>query len=284
MSIPVMYETHSHTYLCRHATGEPNDYVKVAQQRGLKGIFFTCHNPIPGGRGVNVRMSCEELPVYLNLVEELRQAWLGRMDVRLGLESDFFPGAESWLEELHQKAAFNYILGSVHPQIKEYIQRYRTGSTLDYQRTYFQHLAEAAETGLFNSISHPDIIKNMNPDEWQISRVMDEIKRSLDRIASTGVAMELNTSGVNKEIPEMNPGRDILEQMRLRNIPVVLGGDAHHPSTVGASFPAALDLLEEVGFSHINIFLERKRHEIDIAEARASLNSCASTPPQLNKV
>ena len=45
----MLYETHMHTPLCKHAAGEPEDYAEVAQRRGLKGIIVTCHNPAPDG-------------------------------------------------------------------------------------------------------------------------------------------------------------------------------------------------------------------------------------------
>ena len=46
---PLLYESHSHTPLCKHARGEPEEYAAVAEARGLKGIIFTCHCPLPDG-------------------------------------------------------------------------------------------------------------------------------------------------------------------------------------------------------------------------------------------
>ena len=45
----MLYESHCHTPLCGHATGEPEEYAAMAELRGLKGIIFTCHAPLPGG-------------------------------------------------------------------------------------------------------------------------------------------------------------------------------------------------------------------------------------------
>jgi histidinol-phosphatase (PHP family) len=103
--------------------------------------------------------------------------------------------------------------------------------------------------------------------------LLDDIRRSLDRIAVTGVAMELNTSGLNKALPEMNPGRPILEEMVRRDIPVVVGADAHNPQRVAANFEDAFDLLQAVGYTQVNIFLNRQRHALDLATARQSLRT-----------
>lgn len=269
----MLYEMHMHTPLCRHATGEPEEYAATAERRGLSGIVITCHNPFPDGWAQGSRMYPEQWDEYLSLVDRARSAWAGRVDVRLGLEADYFPGKEIWLEKQLASEPFHHVLGSIHPQISEYQRAYDTADPLAYQRIYFDHLAKAAETKLFDTLSHPDLIKNIYPDQWDVHRILPDIQRALDRIAKSGTAMELNTSGLHKSIPEMNPGPVILREMRLRDIPVVIGSDAHMPQRVGADFEMAMDLLETAGYSQINFFLDRKRQTVAIPEARASLRA-----------
>lgn len=273
-SEPIYYESHMHTPLCKHATGDPEDYAAVAQRRGLKGIIVTCHSPTEGNAwNPGSRMGVEEFERYLALVERARRAWKGRVDVRPGLESDYAPGMEAWLERLHGTAELDYVLGSVHPHCREYRDRYFNGDMAGFQRTYFEHLAMAAETGLFDAISHPDLVKNVDPEQWRPERLTDAIHLTLDRIAASGVAMELNTSGLNKAIPEMNPGPAILEEMHVRNIPVVLGADAHVPERVADRFEDALDLLEGIGYTRVSVFLSRRRIDLEIDAVRGSLKN-----------
>lgn len=271
LSEATLYESHMHTPLCKHAKGEPEEYAAVAEQRGLTGIIVTCHNPTHDGWGTRYRMDVSQFEDYVALVARAREAWAGRVDVRLGMECDYYPGAETWLEDLLGRAEFHHVLGSVHPELAEYKERYFNGDVFELQRTYFEHLAQAAESGLFDTLAHPDLVKNFEPAKWQLERLWPDIQHSLDRIAKTGVAMELNTSGLNKRVPEMNPGARILAEMRERNIPVVIGADAHEPQRVGANYEEALDLLEGAGYRHISIFLARKRHEMTIDLARRSL-------------
>jgi len=268
---PIFYEMHMHTPLCKHARGEPEDYAQVARQRGLKGLVVTCHNPTNDGWSPGVRMSLAEFDHYVAMVERARMAWVGRIDIRLGLESDYVPGMESWLEKLHGMAAFHHVLGSVHPHLADYQARYFDGDVEAYQRGYFEHLALAAETGLFDTIAHPDLVKNFAPDQWDIDRMMEVIGPCLDRIAAAGTAMELNTSGLNKAIPEMNPGPVMLKEMQRRNIPVVIGADAHDPHRVAAHFDAALDRLDAAGYSEVSLFLDRQRTEFPIDAVRHTL-------------
>ena len=226
---------------------------------------------MPDDYGRHIRMGIEDFDDYVEMVRQAADEWRGRVDVRLGLESEYVPGYEWWIEGLHQRASFNYVLGSVHQHASEYLQTYFRGDWVDFQRTYFRHLAEAAESGLYDAISHPDLVKNQNPAEWDRVRVMDDILRTLDRIARAGTAMELNTSGRNKAVREMNPGPEILAEMSARGIPVVLGADAHEPRRVGDHYAEAMRLLREVGYEEVSFFLGRKRQAVRIEDALASL-------------
>ena len=271
MSEPVMYETHSHTPLCGHALGEPREYANVAIERNLRGYTVTCHNPMPDGFGRRVRMSADDFPRYLEMVEATRESFAGELDVLLGLECDYFPGYETFLEQQIDSNPFHYILGSVHPQQAEFRDRFLTGSAVDFQRAYFDQLAAAAETGLFDAISHPDLVKNMTVNEWDLDVIWSDVCRCLDRIARTGTTLELNTSGAYKAIREMNPGRRILEAAHEREIPFVIGADAHRPERVGDLFVEALMLLAETGYQEVHYFRQRTRHNLPIAVAIESL-------------
>ncbi len=273
MTNPILYDSHMHTPLCKHARGMPIEYAETAQKRRLKGIIITCHNPGPKGWSERIRMSLDDFDSYIDMVEQARISWEGVVDVRLGLESDFIPGIEPFLERLHNKADFHFILGSVHPQLPYYKKEYYGDNIRSFEQGYFEHLAMAAESGLYDCLSHPDLIKNSFPDQWQPENLIDDIRRSLDRIAKTGIGMELNTSGLHKRYKEMNPSRLILEEMCSRQIPVVLGSDSHVPSRVSANFREALETLKAVGYSHVTYFLERQPYQVDIDEALLSLKN-----------
>jgi histidinol-phosphatase (PHP family) len=273
---PILYEQHMHTPLCRHALGEPEEYAAVAHQRGLAGIVVTCHNPWPDGFMADSRMRPEEWPRYLRLVEKAREACSGWCDVRAGLEADFWPGHEDAIGKLIASAPLHHVLGSIHPY-SEYQDIYRKDGDLKFLQHYFDHLAMAAETRMFDTISHPDLIKNMVPD-WNIERSMPMIQRALDRIAATGVAMELNTSGLNKTVPEMNPGPEILREMAMRGIPLVIGSDAHWPTRAAAQWEKAMDNAVAAGYRRISFFLDRQRHDVSIDVARSSLRTVSPDP------
>ncbi|MDE2638388.1 MAG: histidinol-phosphatase [Chloroflexota bacterium] len=264
---PNFYDSHMHTPLCKHARGPLSAYAEQAEKKGLRGITFTCHSPMPAGWDAGLRMTLAQLPEYVEMVERTGVEFAGRVEVRLGLESDYFPGMEAWIDELHRRADFSYILGSVHALTKEYKAKYLEGSTrLEYEQSYFENLANAAETGLYDCLSHPDIVKIANPKQYDVADHLDTIRAALDRIAATGIAMELNTSGLNKSYPEMNPGDVMLREMALRAIPVVIGSDSHDAHRVGADFDAALANLRKAGYERVSYFIDRERYELAISE------------------
>lgn len=270
---PALYDSHMHTTLCLHAYDAPGDYAQQAVKRGLKGIIFTCHNPTEHNIfEPSVRMRLDQFSEYVQLVADTREQWQHKLDVRLGLESDYFPGHERFLAGLHTWADFDYIIGSVHPQLHSYSNRYLNGDPVAFQRTYFEHLADSAESGLYDCLGHPDQIKNINPSTWEVTRLMPDINRALDRIAATGVAMEVNTYGLHRQIKEMHPTPVMLAAMCERAIPVVLGSDAHHARRVAADFEGALDLLASVGYTTVNYYIQRERHTVPINTARSSLH------------
>ncbi|MFV1996061.1 MAG: histidinol-phosphatase HisJ family protein [Verrucomicrobiales bacterium] len=270
-SAPVLFDSHMHTPLCKHAVGHPRSYARTGFERGLKGVTFTCHSPMPERWSHAVRMEPEKLGYYIRLIEQTAAELEGEFAVRLGLESDWFPGMEPWLEQLHRRARFHYILGSVHYHVAEYQEMFFHGDIRAFQEGYFGHLADSAESGLFDALSHPDLVKNAAPDSWDFAAIRSAIESALDRIAATGVALELNTSGLNKSVAEMNPGIEMLRMIRSREIPVVLGSDAHVPQRVGADFEFALEQLAEAGFTTVSQFENREREDLAISHALASL-------------
>ncbi len=269
---PLLYESHCHTPLCKHAFGEPEEYAAVALARGFKGITFTCHCPLPDGFSASVRMTPDQFDDYVALIEATRERFAGRLDVRLGLESDYYPGVEPWLEALHARVPLSHVLGSIHYQIPDYRALYHTGDVFAYQELYFDHLARSAESGLFDTLAHPDLIKNESPGEWDFQRIRPAIERSLDRIAACGVAMELNTSGILKPLPEFNPSPEMLVLMRQRDIPVVIGADAHVPQRVGDGYASALVMLQNAGYTEVSHFIDRQRQTLPIDAALASIS------------
>ena len=282
-----MRDSHMHTPLCKHAGDfPPSEYARSAIERDnpLVGIAFTCHSPpaeAPNGEwSPHVRMSKEQYPEYLQLISDTAKEFAGQLEILTGLEVDFIP-EKIFVEDVRamlSEYTLDWVLGSVHPHMPQYQSLYaqrEEGGEIDFrqfQKTYFEHLALAAEatlsngSAMFDVIAHPDLVKVVSPKHWDPTSILEEvIEPTLDRIANTGVALEVNTSGLIKPPGEINPNFDILKAIARRGIPVVVGSDAHAPNRVGASFDQALSDLRASGISDIVVPIGgRKFQKLDI--------------------
>jgi histidinol-phosphatase (PHP family) len=198
-----------------------------------------------------------DLDAYVQAVVEAR----GRgLPVKLGLEVDYAPGHEDETREILAPYPWDYLLGSVHfidglgvdgpPRLLDAV------GVEEAWRRYFDELAKAARSGLFDSLSHPDLVKIFDErvDGWDYDAVVDAI-------AESGVAVEVSTAGLRKPVGELYPHPDFLAACRARDVPVTLGSDAHTPDLVGRDFDRARDLVRAAGYETITVFEQRRRRQ-----------------------
>jgi len=257
----VTIDYHMHTPLCRHAIGQPLDYARAAAAAGLEEICFTCHSPMPDWFDQWPRMTRAELPQYVATVQEAAE--VAPLRVKLGLEADYFPGTESYVADMLTEWPFEFVLGSVHvlnPQYRERFAPLRPEERID---AYFDELAASAATGLYDSISRPDLVKHMAP----VDPLAHEpaIRRMLQAIRQADICLELNTSGARKpEIGAFYPSLPILTWAAEMAVPITLGSDAHAPEQVALAWPEARRQLRAAGIPAIHRFTNRRREAIPL--------------------
>jgi histidinol-phosphatase (PHP family) len=267
--MPVDY--HIHTKMCGHAQGEMEEYVEFAIKNGLKEIGFSDHIPMyffpVEERDLSIAMKEEDLPQYISRVREV-QGKYSNFPVKLGIEADFAPGLERELKTILDQYKFDYVLGSIHYldgwgfDNPEYIDQYKKWDIIELYRQYFATLALAAESGLFDSLAHPDLIKKFGfKPSSGLGEVYDE---AVKRIAATGVCIEINTAGLRLPCGEMYPTLEFLKLCRSSKIPVTLGSDAHKPEQVGSGFGEAIAVLRAVGYNEIITFTGRLKKSLRI--------------------
>lgn len=265
-----LVDYHLHTARCGHAEGGLEDYVSRALELGLAEIGFSDHFPLLHLRDPSLSMALEELPEYVREIGELAERTTG-LTVRMGIEVDYVDGYVDRLAELLRPYPFDYVLGSVHYldgwgfDDPRYVDGYRGRDIHALWERYFQVLGDAAECGLFDVLAHPDLIKKFG---WRprgdVRRLYEEC---LDRVAESGLVVEVSTAGLRKPVGEVYPGEDFLRLCREREIPVTLGSDAHAPGEVGWRFESALALLRRAGYRDIVRFRKRERSLLPLPKA-----------------
>lgn len=254
-----LLETHAHTPLCRHATGAPGAYCREALRKGLSGIIFTDHNPMPSSYLHQDRIPTNQLGAYVAMVSRVRKQYEGELSVFIGIECDYLPEYANYVAAQVAARDYDYILGSVHCQLPNFWVHATPDQPTHFERTYLEMLARAAETRLFHALSHPHLAALVL--ERHNDMLYEDICVCLDRIAASDTAIELNTSGFGY-------WHDLFyREAAARRIPVILAGDAHAPEEVGRCFWEALIYLQAMGFTSIACRVRKHQHEIPIADA-----------------
>ncbi|MBF7083264.1 histidinol-phosphatase HisJ family protein [Desulfallas sp. Bu1-1] len=252
---------HIHTARCGHAGGEMHEYVEKALELGLREIGFADHIPMywleENERDPSLAMSPERLPEYVAEVERLRSYYRG-ITIKLGIEVDFIPGYEDEARRVLDAYPFDYVLGSVHYidgwgfDNPAYIEEYKNHDIDELYRKYFKLVQQAARSGLFNVMAHPDLIKKFG---YRPKGDLRELYAETAWVfAESGVCIEINTAGLRAPVEEIYPGLILLQECRKRGVPVTTGSDAHVPDQVGYRFDRALSLLTGTGYTKVLFF------------------------------
>jgi histidinol-phosphatase (PHP family) len=262
-----MFDAHMHTPLCKHAEGSPLEYAQAALEQGLQGICVTDHNPMPAWFDSDFRMRESELPHYLEMVSEAREAMAGKLEVRVGLEADFHPGTEGSVQKVLEAHDWDYVIGSVHFigawgfDNPAFVAEYDRRDLEAVYAEYYKLIVAAAQSGLFDAIGHLDLPKKFG---HVLPNMLELALPALDAIATAGLALDYNTAGYRKPIAEAYPSPSILSAALERGISIVTGSDAHKPSEVAWKFEDARATLKQIGFSSTNFYRGRKAFAIPL--------------------
>jgi histidinol-phosphatase (PHP family) len=202
------------------------------------------------------------------LVNEARKEF-PQLPIRLGLECDFIPGRESWIRELSKKADFDYFIGAVHYITPDWdvdnplkLARWKDQPVEETWSRYFKAMTQAAQSGLFDFMAHPDLVKKFG--HLPKGDLRPYYRETLDAIHAAGIAMEVSTAGLRKEVKEIYPSKVFLEEAFRRDIPVLISSDSHSPGEVGFEFSQAFNLVKEVGYTKLTAFRGRRPFQIPI--------------------
>jgi histidinol-phosphatase (PHP family) len=189
-------------------------------------------------------------------------------DLRLGIEADFVPGREDRTAALLDAREWDYVVGSVHfladagaVDMEGEWDVWRRGESPErVWRRYFEWLAEAARSGLFDIMAHPDLVKVHGAGR---PRPDGDLRRwyepAVEAFADAGVAVEMSTAGLRKGAGELYPARGLLEMLVDAGCPIALSSDAHVPDQLGFRYEDAVRALEDAGVRRLCVFEGRTR-------------------------
>ncbi len=255
--------TDASTYFC---AANVDRYRAVAQERGIAELGCSEHI-YRFAQALEVwehelwrESAVDDIDAYADFVR-------GQTDLRLGIEADFVVGREDRMATLLEARDWDYVVGSVH-FVGEHAVDHDGYEVFDHRSQppdelwtrYFETLGEAARSGLFDILAHPDLVKMWGPrrpvPEGDLRRFYD---LAMDGIAESQIAVELSTAGLRKPVGELYPAPAFLQMCLDVGCPVALSSDAHVPGDVGRDYDAALQLLERLGVRELAVFERRSR-------------------------
>jgi histidinol-phosphatase (PHP family) len=242
-------------------------YLEAAAARGISELGFSEHvhrfrqaldvwrHPFWEENAV------DDLDAYVEFVLSMRDAG---HPVKLGIEMDFVPGREEQTAALLEGRPWDYVIGSVHfiadrAVDHEGYDAWRSAAPDEVWAAYFETLGDAAASGLFDVLAHPDLVK-----VWGAGRPAPEreprayYELALEGIAAADVAVEVSTAGLRKPVGEVYPSGQLLGMLVAEGKPVTLSSDAHEPENLGFGYDRALDHLAAAGVEEICVWNQRE--------------------------
>lgn len=253
---------HMHTPLCRHAEGQPEEYVERALSIGLQEIGFSDHAPLVANHIPDVCMLDEELPLYHRMIEDVQARFHDKLTIRMALEADYIPGFEKQTQTLLSGYPYDYVIGSVH-FIEDWcfdnpadMAHWQEVNVDEIYRRYYSLLRQAAQSRLFDIMGHVDLVKKFGHRPQK--DISSEIRKTAMVFKENGVGIEINTAGLRKPVQEIYPSLDSLKIYRQAGVLLTFGSDAHRPFEVGMHYDRARELALAAGYSEYVLFAARK--------------------------
>lgn len=267
------FDLHTHHFRCGHADGNIRDYIEAGIVHGLQVIGISDHTPYFGQDEdhphPNITMAKSEFKNYVGEVLRLKKEYEGRIDVLLGIESDYFPEHAETYQKVLTQYPFDYMIGSVHNTNgvsifnKNRWEKMPKNLQISEKRTYYEMIRDSARTRMFQILGHIDAMKGNYPPFSEI-QTPDIIDDTLKTIAECGVAIEVNTSGKTKLSGGWYPSDAILDRALHYGVEVTFGSDAHKPSRVGDEWEEVRSCLKDIGFKHWVYFKEKQKQVVPI--------------------
>ena len=263
-----MIDYHIHTMLCNHAEGYMEAYIKKAVDLCLKEICFLDHLIILAPEN-KLSMTPEEVPFYFQAIQHFKHKYRNIIDIKAGLEVDFYPEHTDYIKEILEMYSFDVIGSSLHfldgiNVVSHGSQWSMGGNDTDYiYGLYLEKFNKMLDYNYFDIICHFDLLKKFG--RMPLKSFDKEIDEILSKIKKKNLSLEFNTSGYNHPVNEAYPSWRIIKKCFEKGIFFTVGSDAHKPESVGQHYDRALPLLISAGYSHIATFEKRYLKTVPIS-------------------
>ena len=251
---------HTHTQLCHHAIGMPQDYAKQAEIEGCSALGFSDHCPYPDtptDNWSNVRMTIPQIELYKTEIQKVKESV--SFPVFWGFECEYDRTFLSWYrDELLGHFGAQYLVLGSHWLTKGNSRIYCPELTDPKDiSTYIDQTIEGMQTGLFAFLAHPDLFMK-GYKEWD-AQSKAWLKALLDAAIDLNLPIEINGLGMSREpiqtthgLRYQYPYREFWETVAQTSVPVICNSDAHDPQDVIFNAQKARNFAARLGIEPID--------------------------------
>lgn len=242
----MLFNYHTHTKLCGHATGETREYVEKAIQAGLKTLGFSDHAPYPFPiqNETAYEKAKQHLFSYANEVRALAKEYEKDIRILCGFEVEYFPSLHQQEKAFLNQVQPDYLILGQHfigdENNGNHVYKSEQNGVLT---AYVAQAIEGLSTGDFLYLAHPDMVGwNSDADKAQ-----GEYRRLCALAKQKNIPLELNLLGLRGK--RCYPSLAFFKIAAEVGNDVVLGVDAHSPDAFlhTESVQTALQWVQELG-------------------------------------
>jgi histidinol-phosphatase (PHP family) len=266
-------DAHLHTDLSPDSIVPLELYAAQAFERGIPEIAITDHlDFMPGAPAYEYA----DYGKREMIVRDAAERWAGKVTIRFGVELTYESRYEDQIREHLRTHSYDYSIGSVHamsdgPYAHGRLTEWVAGKTLpEATAPYFGEVAAAIRSGLFDTLGHMDMCKRWlvpwfkAPDFAAIPEVYEPL---LVALVESGMALEVNASGLRHQTGETYPGAWVVRRFReLGGRRVTTGSDSHLPRSFAFGLEEACEIVAAAGFDRLALQRGVERGDLALPE------------------
>lgn len=261
-------DSHMHTEFSTDSDAKIQDMIESAMAKGLRAVCITDHMDLeyPCYEDTGKDAFQVDLKTYFPELEKWQEQYVGKIQIRRGIELGLQPQLADVYQELIKQYPFDFVIGSVHvihgmdPYYGEIFEG-RTDAEV-YRETFQTTLENLDAISSFDVLGHLDYVVRYGKQQsrqYSYRKFGEEIDEILKKVIAMGKGIELNTAGWKYGLAFCHPHPEILCRYKeLGGEIITVGSDAHKPEHVAYDFQKAADVLKECGFKYYTEFQDRK--------------------------
>ncbi len=249
-------DAHLHTDLSPDSNVPIDVFAEAAAERGIAELAITDHVDFDPSAPAYAFTTFAERERSVRLAAE---RWADRgVAIRFGVEITW---DRRWADDIRDhlaRHAYDFVIGSVHvyadsPYAATEVARWVAGRSLpEIVAPYFEEVESAARSGLFDALGHLDFVKRYlapHVTAADLATAPELYEPILRALVDTGMALEINTSGLRQAANETYPSPAIVARYReMGGQAVTVGSDAHRADAFAWGLGDGYDAAAAAGF------------------------------------